>query len=279
MKLRRWLGPLGAGVLALGVLAGCGGDDDPEGPAGPPLLVQDVQPPNGAEGVPEGSVVSVRFERAVDPATVALSTLRVVDERTGRPVEGSIELRMDAALALFVPRLPLLSPAWPYRIELTEAVRARDGGHVDLLGSPVRLPSRFVTQHLRDLTPPAFAAPQLTAEPLGPRTVRLRWTAARDPDDRTPQREIAYPIYVGAVPEPIDFAAPALVAEHGATQALVGGLLPDTEYAFVVRARDLAGNEDDNEVQAVARTGADELPADLTLVFSGDLGGNLEPCG
>jgi len=277
VKLHTWL--VLPAALALVLLAGCDGGEDPEGPAGPPLLVQEVLPPDGAEGVPEGAVVVVRFERPVDPATVALATLRVVDERSGRPVEGRIELQPHAQEARFVPRLPLQSPAWPYRVELSETVRARDGGHVDLLSSPVRLPSRFVTQHLRDITAPVFADPSLTAEALGPRTVRLRWNPAADPLDRTPQRELAYPVYMGAPPEPVDFAAPVLVADHGATEALVGGLEPDTEYAFVVRARDLAGNEDDNELQALARTTANELPADLTLVFSGDLGGNLEPCG
>ncbi len=279
--------PPGLGLalwLAVSLLA-CDGPTNPDfGPPdlGPPpaaLHLLSVDPPDGATGVSEGSRVQLRFSRALDPATLTLAALRVVDEEQEQALDGYLSTGGDGSLAIFQPSAALRSPAVPYRIELAPTLRAQDGGRLELDEASPPLPSHFVTLVPPDTEAPVFASLERSAAALGPQTVRLRWEAARDPGDRTPQSELTYLVYAAPADQALELDQAALVVEHGVCEATLGGLQPDTLYTFVVHARDLAGNEDDNDARVQARTLAEAVTQHLTVLYGADVSGKLEPCG
>jgi hypothetical protein len=109
-----------------------------------------------------------------------------------------------------------------------------------------------------DVTPPSFAGAS-SATP-GINTIVLGWSAASD--DFTPAAQITYLIYQAAQPGYEDFMTPVATTAPGATAFSVPGLAPSTLYYFVVRARDQAGNIDQNQVEVAAQTlaGSDTTP-------------------
>jgi mono/diheme cytochrome c family protein len=107
-----------------------------------------------------------------------------------------------------------------------------------------------------DTTPPRFSGVRL-AEPVSTTEIDLFWDGASD--DETSAAEITYNVYRGAAPGAEDFAQPAATL-RGATTVRVSGLDPDTEYCFVVRARDEAENEDTNTAEVCASTPAVVVP-------------------
>jgi hypothetical protein len=116
-----------------------------------------------------------------------------------------------------------------------------------------------------DSEPPTFEG-VTKAKAAGPTSVRLSWDAAED--DQTPVAAIVYVAYVAEDdPGSEDFAGPPIaVSEPGATELVVEGLEDaDTTYHFVVRARDAAGNSDENTEEIDGTTGPDTTAP----VFSG----------
>jgi hypothetical protein len=128
-----------------------------------------------------------------------------------------------------------------------------------------------------DTTPPSFARLGRWAEALGPRRVRLRWDPAQD--DRTAADELRYPVYLGLASGGPSFAAPRTVAGPGVTEVVLEDLEPATAYICVVRARDAAGNEDDNLERLAFSTPAPPRPLEITVIYGSEVSGNLEPCG
>jgi hypothetical protein len=104
-----------------------------------------------------------------------------------------------------------------------------------------------------DITPPAFEG-ALAAEGLAS-AIRLSWSAATD--DVTPAADIEYLIYEASTPGGQDFDFPILLTAPGATEATIAPLPNDTTLYYVVRARDVIGNIDENEVEVSATTAAD----------------------
>jgi len=252
----------------------------PSSPVVPPasLLVSSVEPRDGATGIDEKTTIRIRFSRAVDATTITAATFHVFDETLGRAVDGTIAIEGPSVIT-FVPRDAFRTPSVWHRIELEPCIRAADGGGLDGAHSPARIPSRFRTREAPDADPPYFFFFMRDAQAIGPTAVRLEWFPAVDAGYRTTPAEMAYAIYVGRPPEPVDLVAPHTVVDRGATAAVVRGLEPDTVYSFIVRARDLAGNEDDNEVAVAARTLPADAPLGLTILWSADVAANLEPCG
>ncbi len=82
--------------------------------------------------------------------------------------------------------------------------------------------------------------------------VSLAWTAATD--DVSPAERIAYRVYAGTSAGTEDFTKPLTTTPSGATGAVISGLTPGTDYFFVVRAVDEAGNEDSNSAEKSAST-------------------------
>jgi chitinase len=101
-----------------------------------------------------------------------------------------------------------------------------------------------------DTEPPIFAGAE-TAAPL-PNAIRLGWSAASD--NVSAAAAIVYVIYQANQGGAQSFATPTYVTASGATSYTVDGLpLSATRY-FVVRARDEAGNIDENQVEVSATT-------------------------
>jgi hypothetical protein len=116
-----------------------------------------------------------------------------------------------------------------------------------------------------DTTPPTFEG-ATKAKASGPTSVTLSWDAAED--DQTPADALIYVAYLAADdPGTQDFSGPPIaVSEPGASELVVEGLeAADTTYHFVVRARDAAGNSDENTEEIDGTTGPDETAP----VFSG----------
>ncbi len=109
-----------------------------------------------------------------------------------------------------------------------------------------------------DTTPPTFAG-ATSARALGQSAITVGWSSATD--DLTPANVIAYRVYMGIAAGAEDFKAPAVTSPAGATAVVVEQLLASTSYYFVVRAVDLAGNEDSNDVEVTAKTPDTSPPA------------------
>jgi hypothetical protein len=107
-----------------------------------------------------------------------------------------------------------------------------------------------------DTTPPRFAGcASAIADSAG--SAVLTWPLATD--DGTPQNLLSYDVFSAKAGSAFAFKNPVLTLS-GANLAQVTGLSQSTEWRFIVRARDYAGNEDDNQVECVTTTSADATP-------------------
>ena len=101
--------------------------------------------------------------------------------------------------------------------------------------------------------PPAFSGLQsayyCTGGPVRPAETTpytLTWQAATD--DVTPSSQIAYDVFVTHTTGGEDFSHPAWTTPPGVTTYTTPNLPSEGTY-FVVRARDQAGNADQNKVE------------------------------
>jgi hypothetical protein len=105
-----------------------------------------------------------------------------------------------------------------------------------------------------DNTPPTFAGLQeafaCTPGPQQPGQTTpytLSWQTASD--NTTPGTQIKYDIYLASAPGAENFSTPTWTTPPGTTSYHTPGLPSHGSYYFVVRARDSAGNHDDNTVE------------------------------
>ena len=283
-------------VVLAGVLAGVVGCDKavyygPPAPEPPtpqplsqPLLLLSITPRDGAEDVPADTAVEARFSRALAPSTVTAATFRLVDEASGDLVPAGITAVDEGSnepptLFRLVPDAALKVPHCRYRIEVTEDIAATDGIPLDLTLSPAATPCHFVTQGLPDIEPPRFFFYDVRAAPVSATAIRLWWFPALDNPDGTLPYRLVYALYQGETADGIEYERPVAVTLPGETEHVVGGLTPNTPYYFVVRPIDEAGNEDDNTVVVTANTWMAAEETELTVLYSADVFGTLEPCG
>jgi hypothetical protein len=106
----------------------------------------------------------------------------------------------------------------------------------------------------KDHTPPTFAglksATTCIAGPVGTgrtSSYHLSWAAATD--DVTPSSKIVYNVYQATTAGGEDFSKATYTTAAGVTSFDTPQLPVDKYFYFVVRARDLAGNEDSNTVE------------------------------
>ncbi len=124
-----------------------------------------------------------------------------------------------------------------------------------------------------DSTPPTFAG-LTTVSNVTATAATLNWAAATDP--QTPASEIVYDVFqaTSAGGEVFTAAgdagtqiAPTVTSMPGATSITLSGLPPSSSLYWVVRARDLAGNEDTNTVELSATTGI-SFAEDVQPIFN-----------
>jgi hypothetical protein len=107
-------------------------------------------------------------------------------------------------------------------------------------------------------TPPTFGG-AVSATGATDTTIVLTWNAATAV--ATPQADIAYDVYEAAASGAEEYGSgPTFTAPLGATTFTVTGLQPLQTWYFVVRARDLDGNEDTNTHEVSAKTPSDVSP-------------------
>jgi hypothetical protein len=108
------------------------------------------------------------------------------------------------------------------------------------------------------VTPPTFAG-VVSATGTSDSAIALSWAAATSA--ATPSADIAYDIYEAQASGAEEYGSgPTFTTPLGATTFIVTGLQPLQTVYFVVRARDLDGNEDTNTVEASAETLSDVSP-------------------
>ncbi|MBU1410048.1 fibronectin type III domain-containing protein [Myxococcota bacterium] len=130
------------------------------------------------------------------------------------------------------------------------AVRARDAAGNRDANTETRSAS---TQQGADTTPPVFSG-LVVASAVSATQIDLFWGAAND--DTTAAADLVYDVFQSTVSGGQTFGAPSYSTAPGATTLQVTGLTPQTTYHFVVRARDAAGNSDDNTQERSATTTA-----------------------
>jgi hypothetical protein len=112
-----------------------------------------------------------------------------------------------------------------------------------------------VPAQARDRTPPEFeglkSATTCIPGPAGGPEIHtsyhLEWVAATD--DVTPSSRIVYRVYQATKPGGENFSKPTYTTRPGVTSFDTPKLSSRQTFYFVVRARDRAGNEDQNTVE------------------------------
>jgi len=282
---RAWF-PITCGFLCA-LAAGCdksvyrGGGGGTAEPAAPPFYLVSVSPPNGALDVRPDAVVTACFSRA--PATGAVTglTFRLIDEESGAEVPADVAPANVAAGACYrlAPRAPLALPERRYRIEISPCIAAADGARLDIGLSTAPCTCRFTTGAIPDTYAPYFFFYAHRAAAVSASAISLAWFPAVDPAGGSPSSRLRYAVYQGPSPDAIGYDRPAVLTLPGALQCIVGGLEAATDYFFVIRPRDEAGNEDDNTVAVGARTFLAADTTEIALLYTADVFGNLEPCG
>ncbi|MBL7716876.1 MAG: hypothetical protein JNL01_15535 [Bdellovibrionales bacterium] len=122
-----------------------------------------------------------------------------------------------------------------------------------------------------DSAAPTFSGLASATAP-GPSQIDLGWALATD--DQTASSSIYYTVYVSVTSGAQNFSSPTSITAAGATTHSITGLLPNTTYYVVVRAKDLAGNEDTNAVERNVTTSPDTMPPTFSGVSGISSGAN-----
>lgn len=116
----------------------------------------------------------------------------------------------------------------------------------------------IATADFTDMTPPNFAG-VVDAVAISAKAIEVSWNPGND--NLTPQDVLFYDVWYSTVSGGQDFVSPPhATSAPGATSVVIDGLEPDTTYYFKVRARDLQGLRDSNNVEVSATTLPDDTP-------------------
>ncbi len=259
-----------AAVLTAGIAAGCAGDTRGNSDAGSPeVTLESVQSlfsdrcagsschvgftgePGGAMDLGPGAACASLIEVAAGEVP---ELRRVVP---GSPDESYLLCKLTPGCEDLPDRATLMPPTFPDGLPATER---------DLVARWIMAGAPGCAAPGQDVTPPIFAGVE-TATPLA-QAMRLQWTPATD--DVSQAAELVYLVYQALEPGAQDFSQPVVVTPAGAAEATMTGLGVDTEYFFVVRARDTAGNADTNtaEIRATTLAFTDSTPPTFAGVAS-----------
>ncbi len=142
--------------------------------------------------------------------------------------------------------------------------------YVDLDGTPVIVSIIMICGV--DETPPIFGG-LISATAISTTEIELNWVLATD--DVTPISAIMYLIYISTTPGGQNFAAPSYATAPWVTTYTITGLNPATTYCSVVRAKDEAGNTDNNTEERCAITFPSTLQYTLTVTRAGTGSGRV----
>jgi hypothetical protein len=175
----------------------------------------------------------------VDPPMkyrVYIATTSGMQDFTGTP---AVETAVNATSVVIEPLVPETS----YYV-VVRAVDPAGNTDTNTVEKPVKTAEGL---------PPTFAgATQAVAKET---SIRLRWQVASD-NQSTPA-QISYRIYQAKGTEAYDFTKATYTAQPNTIEFLANNLDPQTQYRYIVRAVDYAGNEDLNNVEVSATTGPD----------------------
>ncbi len=242
-----------SGLIALCVFVhacggGGGGGGSPPVPSPPPptnFVSTSQYPADSAVNVSRLPIIVLGFNDIVNPTTMNSTTVQLLQGAT--PVASTLSYNACNNRIQMIPNAAL-NPGVPYTINLTSGLRDIGGD------SLTALTTTFTTTGSPDVVRPTFTMAGFMGTPgdtnLAPPnqgqtvSVTLDWADATD--DLSAAGNIFYRIYVSPLPACFDLASPALTTAQGALQALVQGLAPRTEYAFLVSAVDEGSNESVN---------------------------------
>lgn len=244
--------PALAVLLLLSCSDGHDSSDDGPGLIGDFLAVP-LDPASGATGVELTVYPVLYFSDPVDPLTLTPTSVTIaIGSNPALPAA----LVYDAAYQrLRIEPSSPLAASTAYTIRLTSAILNEDGNDL----TPYQY--LFTTGAYSDSTRPVFAGvTSATVHPDDGGTVGvdeslaqidLSWTQATD--NVTAQALIKYDVWYDATPAvDVDSAPPFTFT--GVSGGTVTGLSANTDYYFVVRARDESDNRSLNLEQATAKT-------------------------
>jgi chitodextrinase len=198
---------------------------------------------------PSPGGIGLSWNAATDNVTPSANVVYLVYMATtpgGENLAAPYFVTAAGATSVSLPPPCIISPCMPNPFvpgTYYFVVRARDAaGNID--GNTVE---RSVV--VPDVTPPAFAGITLSSISVTSTTFTLPWAPATD--NVTSSANMVYQIYQASTPCGENFTTPSYTTAPGATSFTVTGLnTSSTDYYFVVRARDAAGNTDTNTVEA-----------------------------
>jgi hypothetical protein len=146
----------------------------------------------------------------------------------------------------------------------------------------------FTTFPIPDTTPPEFDGIQ-SATALSSSEIMLQWNPAVDPPDvvtasdigayTTSPEDIEYLVYQAVQPGGQDFFNPTYITNPGALSFTANDLDSNTLYCYVVRARDLSGNINQNTREICEQTFIRQYTLTVTIEGTGTGSVTSNPAG
>jgi hypothetical protein len=243
---RNWRSLFGlALVMAVGPMCGSGGGGGGGVPPAPTTFSVVLNfPGQNALNVARTQTVYLTVNGVVDAATLAgnvtlIGTNPIPANLTWNPVLSQIEI----------------TPQSPNFMESNVLHTVNVGAGVKTVGGASMVPRTitFTTINSADTSVPTFAG-ATTATPVDTDTITLSWAAGND-GGGTPVGSLIYDVYLATTTGQINYATPPLATSAaGATSVNVEPLASNTNYFFVVRCRDGAGNRDANTTERSGKT-------------------------
>ena len=209
-----------------------------------------------------GGAVVLTWDAATDDLTLAAAMTYVVyasDKAGKEDFAQPVLVTAAGATSTSVARLSDASEARFFVVRARDAAGNLDANVHELSAAPGV-----------DMTPPVFAG-CTAATTLQAITVGVAWNAATD--DVSASANMAYDVFLSTTPGKFDFTRPFATAT-GIDTVVIPALMTSTAYYFVCRARDEAGNEEDNTVEVTATTGDNPVPPTFAGIdlpsFTGD---------
>ncbi|MFQ5779429.1 MAG: Ig-like domain-containing protein [Nitrospiria bacterium] len=218
--------------------------------------------PTGTDVPTTVTTITATFSELMEHALLSTNTFIVIVD--GKVVPGNItatdNLTIMETTATFNPTSGSLASGKTHAVSITTAVE-------DLAMNKMATSKTwsFTMGTIPDETLPTFAGIS-SATATSTTTISLSWNAATD--DTTPPNQIRYEICQSTVldecivsPFPAASTTVTRFETSGGTTTLgLTGLIKNTTYHFVVRAKDLSNNIDTNPVQKSATTFGDPVP-------------------